>query len=84
MQKAHFYFLTGILSCLCWTQEAAAQMQTSYENGTPPYRLTGSRAAPLHPVQTEQNKAQINAAVQKSPKAEKLNRTQNSWCGIAP
>ena len=76
MQKAHFYFLTGILSFLCWTQEAAAQMQTTDAKGTPPYRLTGSRAAPMHPVQTEQNKAQINAAVQKSPKAEKLNRTQ--------
>ncbi len=76
MQKVHFYFLTGLLGFLCLTQEAAAQMQTTYENGTPPYRLSGSRAAPMHPVQTEQNKAQIKAAVKESPKAEKLNRTQ--------
>lgn len=76
MQKTHFYFLTGILSFLCWTQEAAAQTLTTYESPSASYRLTGSRAAPLHPVQTEQNKAQIKAAVQKSPKAEKLNHTQ--------
>ncbi len=76
MQKAHFYFLTGVLGFLCFAQEATAQMQTSYENGTPPYRLTGSRVAPMHPVQTEQRKAQIKAAVQGSPKSERLNQTQ--------